>query len=391
MAAENRMLSRSSYRKWEDELAESTAFKHYFGAELAADLGKRIGAVYPAFPQQAFVAQVAPQLGPLELKARVAVIAAGLRDHLPPHYPAAVAILLKTLGTPLAEQEGMFNDGWWVMPIATFVEHYGLDHPAESLEAIHAITQRHTGEFAIRPFIQRHPERTLAALRRWAHDPSFHVRRLVSEGTRPRLPWATRLSAFIADPSPVLGLLEALRDDPSDYVRRSVANHLNDISKDHPGLVLATLQRWAAAPTPASDAITRHALRGLVKAGHPEALALLGAHKAEVALTALTIAPATPRIGESARLSATIRSTGAAPQRLVIDYILHYAGARGTTSRRRVFKLRTIDLDPGAQIDLSWRVSLQPRTIRAIYPGPHRAELQVNGAVVGGVGFVVEA
>lgn len=370
-------------------MAESTAFKHYFGAELAADLGRRIGAVYPAFPQQAFVAQVAPQLGPLELKARVAVITAGLRGHLPPDYPAAVAILLKTLGQPLAEQEGMFNDGWWVMPIATFVEHHGLEHPDESLVAIHTITQRHTGEFAIRPFLQRHYARTMAALGQWAHDPSFHVRRLVSEGTRPRLPWAARLPAFIADPAPVLALLEVLRDDPSDYVRRSVANNLNDISKDHPDLVLATLQRWSAAPTPASDAIARHALRGLVKAGHPQALALVGAHGAAVELAGLAIAPATTPIGGSVRPSATIRSTGVTPQRLVIDYIVHYAGARGATSRRKVFKLRTVDLDLGAQIDLSWRVSLQPRTIRAIYPGPHRVELQVNGVVVGGVGFVV--
>lgn len=365
----------------------TTAFKHIFGPSLVADLAARIAAVAPGFDSAGFCAQLGRELPPLELKARVAAIADALRERLPADYPEALRALLATLGPPPEEGPGMFADTWYSWPMAAFVERHGLGHPAESLAALHAITQRGSAEFAIRPFIEQHPEQAMAALRAWAHDPSFHVRRLVSEGTRTRLPWAGRLPAFIADPAPVLDLLDRLRGDPSAYVRRSVANSLNDLSKDHPDLVLATLQRWAAAPTPAGDAIARHALRGLIKQGHPQALAMLGAHTADVRLVALQLDPASLRIGDELRLSASLIGAGAAPQRLVIDYIIYFAGARGAASRRKVFKLRTLNLAPGARADLSWRLSLQHRTIRALYPGPHRVELQVNGVILGGAAF----
>jgi 3-methyladenine DNA glycosylase AlkC len=366
---------------------EPQPFKLHFGPQLVQDLAARISAVYSGFPAAAFVARVTPQLDSLELKGRVAAIAAGLRDHLPPAYPEAVAILVAILGPPIgAEEEGMFDDGWHLMPVAAFVEHYGLEHLDESLAAMHAITQRHTAEFAIRPFLIRYPAPTLATLERWASDPSFHVRRLVSEGARTRLPWAGRLPAFIADPRPVLALLERLKDDPSPYVRRSVANNLNDIAKDHPELALATLARWSEGADDTRRALIRHALRTLVKQGRPEALALLGAGEPQVELVALEVAPARVAIGQSLTLAVQLQSTAAAPQQLVVDYVLHMPGANGRR-RSKVFKLRSQSLGPGERLQLSRRHSFVPVTVRRLYPGTHRIEVQVNGRILGGAEF----
>jgi 3-methyladenine DNA glycosylase AlkC len=361
---------------------EPQPFKDHFSPALAEELARRIQAVHPSFPAAAFVAQVTPQLGPLELKGRVAVLAAGIRDHLPAPFPEAVQILLATLGPSHGESEGMFTDGWHHMPLAAFVEQYGLDHLDEALAAMHAITQRHTAEFAIRPFLVRYPQAVLAVLQGWAHDPSFHVRRLVSEGTRPRLPWAARLPQFIADPTPVLGLLELLKDDPSAYVRRSVANNLNDIAKDHPGVVLTTLTRWQEGANAERLALIRHALRTLVKQGHPAALQLLGAEAPQVELVALELTPAQIQIGATVELAVTLRSTAATPQHLVVDYIVDLPGARGDR-RTKVFKLRSQTLAPGATLRLVKRHSFAPVSVRPIYPGAHHIAVQVNGVILG--------
>ena len=162
------------------------------------------------------------------------------------------------------------------MPHLFFVARHGLDHFEDSMRAQYALTQRFTAEYSIRAFLEKHPEATLARLREWAADPSQHVRRLVSEGTRPRLPWAPRLRAFQKDPRPVLELLELLKDDPELYVRRSVANNLNDIGKDHPALLTAVAKRWLRGATPERRWIVDHALRSAVKRADAGALGALG-------------------------------------------------------------------------------------------------------------------
>ncbi len=364
-------------------MTETPLLKELFGLPLAITLAERIGAVAPAFPAKAFLHRMAELLPPLELKQRVAAMAAALRASLPDPYPEALAIIVAALGPVPEERAAMFADTWYAWPLATFVEQYGLEHPHESLAALHAITQRSTAEFAIRPFILRYPELTLSTLDIWADAPSFHVRRLVSEGTRPRLPWAPRLPPFIADPTPVLELLERLRDDPSAYVRRSVANNLNDIAKDHPERVLATAQRWMHAAPPDRERLVRHALRTLVKQGHPTALELLGATQgAAVALEALTATPERLPIGGRVQISAMLRGTAVTPQHLVIDYVMHFGGANGML-RRKVFKLRAVDLAPEATITLEWTHSFRQLTTRRHYPGRQRIELQVNGVIVG--------
>jgi 3-methyladenine DNA glycosylase AlkC len=246
------------------------------------------------------------------------------------------------------------------------------------MRAQHALTQRFTAEFSIRAFLEKHPEATLTRLRQWASDPSPHVRRLVSEGSRPRLPWAPRLRAFQKDPRPVLELLELLKDDPELYVRRSVANNLNDIGKDHPALLATVAKRWLRGASPERRWIVGHALRSAVKRADANALAALGyGGKAEVALSDVRITPQRAKIGGSVTVSFVLRNKALKPQRVMADLVVHFVKARGTGAK--TFKLKALDLPPLTSIGLSKKIGLQQLTTRRHYPGNHKVEAQLNG------------
>ncbi len=396
-------------------MSELIPFKLYFNEEMAWRWGRSVEALYPAFPTAVFVHHTISQLDNLELKERVAVFSKALHNHLPTDYPQAVEILLGVLGPELPEAEGMFADGWFLMPVAHFVEVYGLEYFEVSVRAMYEITKRHSSEFTIRPFLIRYPEQLLPILHQWAHDPSPHVRRLVSEGTRPRLPWAMRLPAFVADPTPTLALLEHLKDDPSEYVRRSVANHLNDIAKDHPEAVVAVLGKWLGEvsskqvavnseqvqqvqspisnvqPPPVNPSgrqwIARHALRSLIKAGHPGALVLLGyGGRTAVSLHNFQLEPTNIELGQVVKFSFELRSETAETQNLVVDYVVHHVKANGSTSPK-VFKLTTCQLAGGTTTIIAKNHTVRPITTRVYYPGEHKLEVQINGRILGGGAF----
>ena len=370
---------------YHNHMSESTLFKDNLNPSLARTFGAQIQHAYPDFDASAFAAQVAPQLLPLELKERVTVFTEALRDYLPADYAEAVGILVSIFGSENSPEEGMFKEtnGWAYWSIAYFVERYGLEDFETSLPAMHTITKHFSCEFPIRPFLITYPTQTLAILDGWTSDPSPHVRRLVSEGTRPRLPWGMRLNQFVEDPTPTLALLDKLKDDESEYVRRSVANHLNDITKDNPHLAIATLQRWNDGdPSQKIQWITRHALRSLVKAGDPEALALLGFAPAQVSLTEFTITPAQIKMGDKFALDFTLHSRAETEQKLVIDYVVHFVKANGKTSTK-VFKLKTAVLPPHQSLPIQKKHHIKPITTRRYYPGEHRVEIQVNGKIVG--------
>ncbi len=226
-------------------------FKNLLNPALVRKAGARLQAAWPAFDKAAFLRHANRGLEALELKARAMQIADALEATLPAPFDQACNVIEAALAPasepgqpPPGDSDGLH--GWIVWPLGEFVARRGLAEPERALAALHALTQRLTAEFAIRPLIVAHPALVFATLQRWARDPSAHVRRLVSEGSRPRLPWGLRLQALVADPTPTLPLLAALQDDPSDYVRRSVANHLNDIAKDHP-----QHRRAMGAPAPA--------------------------------------------------------------------------------------------------------------------------------------------
>jgi 3-methyladenine DNA glycosylase AlkC len=265
------------------------------------------------------------------------------------------------------------------LPHVFFVAEYGLGHFELSMQAQYALTQRFTAEFSIRAFIEKYPEQTLARLREWSADDNVHVRRLVSEGTRPRLPWAPRLALFQQDPGPVLELLELLKDDPELYVRRSVANNLNDIGKDNPALLVDTAVSWSEGASEERRWLIRHALRSALKRGETKALAVLGfSAQPKIEIRRVEISPQRVCIGESIRLAFDLVAGGTETQRLLVDFKIHYVKVNGTT-RAKVFKLRSLDLVPGQTVRLEKQVSCREMSTRKHYPGQHLIELLVNG------------
>ncbi|WP_054957975.1 hypothetical protein [Paenibacillus dakarensis] len=249
--------------------------KHYFGVELAERLSSLIQPHYPDFPADIFINAVAVKSEPLELKGRVAVIAEQLQITLPSSYPEALLILLKILGPENETEQGMFTNGYFLMPVAYFVEKYGQEYFDISMNALYEITKRHTSEYALRPFLERYPDDSIKLLEFWQHDPNLHVRRLVSEGPRPRLPWAKRIGVLKGDPAHNLTLLECLLNDPSLYVRKSVANHLNDLSKDYKEITLDWLRDRIEQDDIRVGRVAHHGLRSLVKSGDRNAIDLL--------------------------------------------------------------------------------------------------------------------
>ncbi len=340
-------------------------------------IAERVQLVHPSFDRLEF-ASITTSLEALELKDRIAAVADQLHETLPASYPEAVSILVR------AAEGGM--EGFAAWPLCTFVERHGVDHPTESLEAMESLTRASSCEFAIRPFLDEHLDQTMAAVHRWVENEDADVRRLASEGTRPRLPWGPRVRALSDDPQIGLGVLERLRHDPSEMVRRSVANHLNDIAKDYPELVVETVGRWAGDGT-VDERMISHALRSLVKQGHSGALAVLGfATDAQLDVVAFDVTPESLRLGEYIELKAVLRSTAEQEQRLVIDFVIHHPTARGSLSTK-VFKWTTLELEAGAEQVLTKRRRIETASTRKYTAGVHSIELQVAGRVLARTSF----
>ena len=239
--------------------------KYWFDLDLAKLLADKIVEIYPTFAVKDFCKTLDAKLDDLELKDRVEVFADALDYFLKEGYQSNVSILLPILGPENEEETGMFTNFYWVMPIAKYVEKYGLEDFKTSMNIIEEITKRNTGEYAIRPFLEKYPERTLEQMALWSNHKNKHVRRLASEGIRPRLPWATKLQQFIEQPQQILPILENLKDDTSKYVQKSVANCLNDILKDNTGFGKECIEEWVKNPTKQRKWIVKHAIRNLRK------------------------------------------------------------------------------------------------------------------------------
>jgi 3-methyladenine DNA glycosylase AlkC len=241
--------------------------KYWFDKELAEMLADKIIVRFPSFDRSTFVSSIDKKVQELELKDRVEVIADELAKHLTKDYEENTQILTHVLGPENEDETGMFTNYYWVMPIAKYVEKYGLNDFEISMEILEEITKRNTSEYAIRPFIEADLQKTLAVLNKWSKNPNKHVRRLSSEGCRPRLPWAKKLDVFIENPQPIIPILNSLKDDPSKYVQKSVANCLNDILKDNPEIGMKIIESWNDEVLGKERKwIIKHALRNLLKA-----------------------------------------------------------------------------------------------------------------------------
>lgn len=348
-------------------------FKDELSPELIRALGQDLSVAWAAFDRAGFERTAGENLVGLEMKARIQQIAQALCASMPADLDVADEVIRRVLA-------GGGMQGWASLPVNEYVAVAMLGQPDIGLPLLAALTPRYTAEFAIRHFIEAQYEPTMECLRAWVADPDEHVRRLVSEGTRPRLPWGQRLTRFIADPQPALELLDELVNDESLYVRRSVANHLNDIAKDHPDVVLEAASRWAARST-RGDYVVRHGLRTLIKRGDPEALRILGFDpEAPIEITGLDCSHPSIPIGGETTIAFTLRA--AADTKAAIDYLVHYQGAHGPKAGK-VFKLSVRDLPAGETVTFVRRHRFAPVATRRIHPGPHLIEVQVNGRVLG--------
>ena len=365
-------------QKAEPVPSAAPALKEIFNAARIRHIAAEMHAVFPAFDRKRFVAAALRGLEPLSVMQRLRHVTETLHEGLPAEYAAALDIL-----GSLAPR---LNSAFVAMVLSDYVALYGQADFKRSMAALKDFTRYGTSEFAVRPFLKADQARTLREMVKWAGDADEHVRRLASEGCRPRLPWSFQIESLRRDPSPVRPILEKLRSDPSLYVRKSVANHLNDITKDHPDWVLTLIGAW-----PKDDAhcrwIVRHGLRGLIKQGHRGALAAIGADGAPALdVIKLQVLPVAVTRGDTITLSVTLRSRATHPQRLAVDYAVHYR-KRGGGAAPKMFKLKLLTLAAGAEVTLSRSQVIRDFTTRTHYDGQHEIEIFVNGVALGRTAF----
>ncbi|MDT0596036.1 DNA alkylation repair protein [Glaciecola petra] len=387
-------------------------FKHKFNLALIKKLAsclhdscqKQSLTDKDTFNSEGFVKQASHDLEDLELKARSVQICEALHAYLPTDFVISASIIQMSLANP-SQDDTIFHDfqptglaGWVLHPVCDYIAQKGMENEAEhmslAMNLLKACTKRFTAEFAVRPFLDAYPENCLRIFREWALDTDLHVRRLVSEGTRPYLPWGIRLKAFAKDPKPVIDLLEILKYDESEYVRRSVANSLNDIAKDHPDYVAEIAEQWLTEISK-NDAkldhknrhrMVKHACRTLLKNGHPKVLALFGYPPAQLQTCELSLNSNTVKLASETenilnfRLLINSGSKATAQQALLIDYIVHHQKANGTLSAK-VFKWKTATIEAQQTLAFEKNHSFKAITTRKYYPGEHKLEVLINGKI----------
>lgn len=372
-------------------MSESPALKDGFADPVLRTIAGAVSAAHPGFRATAFLRDCRDGFDALSLMQRVRRVGQALHTHLPKRFDEALEVVERVMGPP--------RDGWSEgegiaafarAPYLEWAALAGREQPQDALPALARLTRHFTAEFAIRPFLADHLELTLAHLAQWVRDADPRVRRLASEGSRPLLPWGQHVTALKRDPQRCLALIEPLASDADEVVRRSAANHLNDVSRLDAGVALDHARRLQVQGGEAAGTV-RHGLRTLVKAGHPEALALQGyGVGTAVTLKQLHLSSRRVAVGEVLDLSFTLHNPNAEPVRVCVDYAIVYASARGTP-RRKVFKGADLALAPGASHPLVFRRDFIPRSTRALYPGAHQAEVLVNGQMAASASFTLVA
>lgn len=362
---------------------------HLFNKDKVQYLAGLFDGADAGFDASGFVRETMKQLKQLELKERIVHICCTMENYLASDYRVAAKQVTAALPPPLDPSKSDDDFGDFIFaPLGEFVVRNGLakKHLKLSLKTLKEITQRFSMEDSIRVFINTHTEETLGELEKWSKDKNYHVRRLVSEGTRPLLPWSGRLSIDASTPLP---LLDTLHADPTRYVTRSVANHLNDIGKSHPQLVLAALKKWkqqGKQDAAELDWMSKHALRSLVKKGDPKSLQFLGFRpNPKIEVSDFAIATAKVKPGQAIEFS--FRVTAQRDERLMVDYVIDFVKANGTLSPK-VHKIKQVDVCKGETVKIKKRHPLRANaTTYTLYPGTHHVTLQINGKPFGKKSF----
>jgi 3-methyladenine DNA glycosylase AlkC len=322
----------------------------------------------------------------LELKQRVRHITLTLHHFLPKEFGSASQVITR-LANALRESK-MPEQGFATIFLPDYIEVFGLNHPEESLDALEEITKLVSAEFAVRHFIIKYPTRTMDRMLKWSNDSHASVRRLASEGCRPRLPWAIALQEFKKDPTPILSILENLKQDPSEYVRRSVANNLNDITKDHPDLVLRIAKAWHGTH-PDTDKIIKHGCRTLLKKGYNNALTMHGFDpKSKASIQSLKLEKKKVKIGDRLTFDFDFISQEKRPSNFRLEYSIDYLTSTGKTSKK-IFKITENKFDPGKKITISRKQSFKNLTTRKHFKGKHFLTILANGKKLASTEFMV--
>lgn len=364
-----------------DSFPESNQLKDWFNPVRYQLLAQQLSSLEPKFDSKKFLHITLDGLADRELKARLHQTVVAIHAALPGPFRRNLTTLRKF--APVIEHSFI------AVGLSDYVAEYGLKIPSVSLPALKFFTRFGSAEFAIRPFLIQDQIGTLEVMRRWAEDSDEHVRRLASEGARPRLPWGQQLRSLVGDPRPSFPILEALRADPSLYVRKSVANHLNDISKDNAELMLDFVESWDLK-IPETKWIVQQGLRTLIKRGHLRALKLCGVEpNPMIHVVAFDCQPQALNLGEYLRLSVELKSSATTPTNLIIDYVIHYIKASGASSEK-VFKWKNLTLGAREKIQFSKRQLFRDFSTRKHHAGAHRIELQVNGSRLASAAFVLD-
>lgn len=354
------------------------AFKHFISPEVVRKISHAISSCDPHFSAKNFQ-KLIPELSNLELKARVLLVTKHLSLNLSNDYSEALKTLMNAM------EKGDLK-GFELWPFSEYISQFGLDDFDASMKAMYKLTGRFTAEFAVRPFLIKNHTKVFKYFEKWIFDKNVHVRRWISEGSRPLLPWGMRIPLFVMDPTYTLKLLDQLRHDEELYVRKSVANHLNDISKNHPDVVVSILGMWlkdvSLDHTEKIRWITRHSLRTLIKKGHPKALKLMGVDTVpKVELKNLSLNKRHYKLHEVLDFNFEIVSTTKKSQKVIIDYSIDFVKANGRYGKK-IFKLKTIDLGSSDSVIVTKKHSLKPITTMKYYSGMHKLKIQVNGVVL---------
>lgn len=357
---------------------ESTLFKDvFFKQGFIDELSTALAAVVPGVDKKKFRNKVFDKdWHTKELKQRTRHVVHVLKEYMPEHFPDAAELLIKMVNN--LKQQEIREGSFGYISMAEYVEVYGVTHYAASVKAMEQITQFISCEFAVRPFILKYEDKMMQQMLKWSKHKDPRVRRLASEGCRPRLPWAMALPDFKRDPSKVLPILEQLKADSDVWVRKSVANNLNDISKDNPELAISIFKKWLG-DNKETDWIVKHAARTLLKQGNKEVMGMFGFKKDKgIVLNNYKVETAIVKIGDSLQFSFELHNKNKQPSIVRVEYGMYYLRANGTHSKK-VFKISEREYEAGKKIVVTRKQSFKPITTRVYYPGLHKVSLIING------------
>ena len=361
-------------------------FKNWLGFKAAERIAQALHRSKPSFSKRDFLAGLEKELAPLELKGRMRLLKSRLKALLPSDPRQSIPHLMEALRQSPEDKVGLAQFEVW--PLTQYVADEGQAHFELSMEALKAMTKVFSSEFAIRSFLIQQESKTLAQLQAWTEESNEHVRRLVSEGSRPLLPWGEKLPGFVKDPSKTCQLLEQLRMDPSRYVRKSVANHINDHTKHHADWVIHRLSRWRKDHSQSEeiDWIIRHGTRTLVKKGHSAALRLQGVFPSAIVLNRWRVLTPKVRLGRSLGLEAILHNPGKKSAKAIVDIELQLRGSRDQT-RSKVFKGIHRIIEASQMATFRMNIPLKAVTTRRYYSGDQGCRLLVNGCLSAALSF----